>query len=356
MARPSAAELEAALVRGLVTQWAQLNVERFRSAMRAPAFELDDAEQRLAAWVPARRAITVSRQLLAAWPWVEVREVLAHEMAHQYVHEVLKVRDETAHGPAFHDVCRRFHVDERAAGRPRVPTTSSDAHDRLSRRVRKLLALAESPNANEAEAAAAAARRLLLRYKLETTPRDHTFRQLGPVEARVPEHRRLLASLLTRHYFVSTIWVPALDARTGATGRALEAVGTPENLEMAAYVHEFLLETAWRLWKAHAKAARLSGDRARLRYTSGVIAGFGEKLAAEVDVCAREEGLVWVGDPGVEVELRRLHPRVRTVRYGAGQDDAVRRDGRAAGRGIVLHRPVAAGPGGEIRRIGRRDD
>jgi hypothetical protein len=346
------AELEAALLRAVRREWHGLCQDRFRGALRPPVFALDEAQTRLAAWLPAARTITVSRALLQRHPWLAVREVLAHEMAHQYVTEVLRVTDETAHGAAFRDVCARFGVDPRAAGLPDAEGEVDPVRDRLARRVAKLLALAESPNAHEAEAAAAAARRLLLQYNLEVVPRGHTFRQLGGVEARTPEHRRVLANLLSSHYFVETIWVPAHDAVTGRDGRALEAVGTPENLEMASYVHEFLLEAAWRLWKAHRAATGAAGERARQRFVAGVMRGFGEKVAEGTRRSA-EEGLVWVGDPEVARTLRRLHPRVRTIRYGGRVPDADHEHGREAGRGIVLHRPVTAGPtAADPRRIG----
>ena len=38
-------------------------------------------------------------------------EVLKHEMAHQYAHEILGARDESAHGEAFRTVCQRLGID-----------------------------------------------------------------------------------------------------------------------------------------------------------------------------------------------------------------------------------------------------
>ncbi len=357
MPAPNVAELEAALVRALHREWILLNVDRFASALRAPTLALDDAEARLAAWHRGARTITVARTFVRGHPWLVVREVLAHEMAHQYADEVLKATDEPAHGPAFRDVCARFGVDARAAGAPATGASIDPVRERLARRVTKLLALAESPNAHEAEAAANAARRLLLQHNLEVAPTGYGFRQLGGVEGRVAEYRRVLANLLSEHFFVDTIWVPAFDPSVGKEGRALEAVGTPENLEMAAYVHDFLLETAWRLWKQHRRTATDRGERARQRFTAGVVRGFSEKVAEGTRRSA-EEGLVWVGDPGIERTLRQRHPRVRMVRYGGRALDDTHESGRAAGRGIVLHRPVTATGGtseGGPRRIGVKE-
>jgi len=79
---------------------------------------------------------------------------LKHEMAHQFVHEVLG-EQEAPHGPAFRATCARLGIDQRAGGLPQ-PAQSADQR-RLLERVHKLLALAQSDNQHEAEAAAAAA-------------------------------------------------------------------------------------------------------------------------------------------------------------------------------------------------------
>ena len=57
----------------------------------------------------------------------------------------------------------------------------------------------------------------------------------------------------------------------------LEVCGTPENLEIATYVHGFLLETADRLWARH-RRENDTGNKDRRRYLLGVMMGFEEKL------------------------------------------------------------------------------
>jgi hypothetical protein len=334
-----AAALEAVLVRELLAAWHTENAVRFRGALRAPALALDDATGRLGAWHAATRSITLARALVLHHPWGTTLEVLKHEMAHQFVHEILGVRDETAHGPAFTSTCARFGIDATARG---LPEGDADpARARTVRRIQKLLALAESPHRHEAEAAMAAAHRLLLQHNLDAFPgaAAYDFRQLGRPAARVPTSDRLLASLLATHFFVDTIWARAVDPATGASGHVLEVCGTPANLDMAAYVHAFVRDTAWRLWKAHRATAGVRGERERARFVAGVVRGFHERLDASV-AAARGEGLVWVGDPGVAAFLRRRHPRMRTVRVGVPASDTYEH-GRAAGRDIVLHRPVA---------------
>src|SRR4029077_4252276 len=116
-------------------------------------------------------------------------------------------------------------------------------------RVARLLALAESPNQHEAEAAMAAAQRLMLKYNVELQQhacgaRRYGFKHLGEPSGRVGESERILASILAKHFFVEVIWVPVYRPTEGKRGSVLEICGAPENLEMAEYAHAFLRHTA----------------------------------------------------------------------------------------------------------------
>src|SRR3954471_6912877 len=141
------ATLEAALLRQLGETWAEINQNHFRRRLRRPVFGLSDAA-RLGAWIGARRMLELSRALVLEQPWGVVREVLKHEMAHQFVDEVLGIDDQTAHGPAFEALCRQHGIDASASGLPSAHGSDST----VLRRIARLLALAASPNVHEAEA------------------------------------------------------------------------------------------------------------------------------------------------------------------------------------------------------------
>src|SRR6185503_10148901 len=89
-------ELEAALLRELRAAYHDVNAAFFKRKLLAPSIELADAPSRLGRWVPEIRTIEIARSLAVGHPWGVVVEVLKHEMAHQFVHEVLKVTDESA--------------------------------------------------------------------------------------------------------------------------------------------------------------------------------------------------------------------------------------------------------------------
>jgi hypothetical protein len=375
------AELRAAVVRELARAWHFINGSHFRSALVPPTMGLHPGQSRLGMWQAATRTLSLAEDLVMTRPWGVVLEVLKHEMAHQYVHEILgqglgqgrgQARGprhgddpdvaedchETAHGPAFQAVCARLGIDATASGLPEPPPDERDgtpsAETRLLQRVARLLALAESSNVHEAEAAMQEAQRLLLKHNLSARDakdggragaggrsRGYSFRHLGPVRARVDESARLVAMILGRHFFVEAIWVQSYDALADRRGSALEICGSLENLELASYVHDFLHAAGERLWIEHKQRAGLRLDRDRRTYIAGVMLGFAERLATQ-ERAQRTEGLVWRGDADLDIFFRRRHPHVRRV-YQKGQPRTeARQEGQRAGRELVLHRPLRA--------------
>jgi hypothetical protein len=352
--------LRTAITRELLRCWHFINSSHFRSALLAPTLGLHLGEHSLGLWQAPTRTILLSERFVLEKPWGVVIEVLKHEMAHQYVHEVLGRTDETAHGPAFQSVCARLGIDATAVGL-KPPLSSSGAGDgepedqtRLLRRVARLLALAQSQNPHEAEAAMHEAQRLMLKHNLDrqqVDPRQpgaraaYGFRQLGVPKGRTDEAQRLLAMLLGRYFFVEAIWVPGYDPSTDRRGTILEICGTADNLEMAAFVHDFLNQTAERLWVAHKQAAAIRGDRDRRTYLAGVMLGFAERLA-DKERLHQVEGLVWAGDAVLQDYFRRRHPHVRRVHQKGQPRTEARAEGKKAGREIVLSRPLRSGSAG----------
>ena len=352
-------QLEAALVRALSAAWGDLNASYFRRKLKPPAIELSDATSRLGQWDPSTRVLSISRALATTSSWGVTLEVLKHEMAHQYVHEGLGLIEETAHGPAFRDTCKRLGIDASATGMPSETSgEASSADAKILERIARLLALAESTNMHEAEAAMSAAQRLMLKYNIDAAKggaaRGYGFRHLGAPTGRVSESERILGNLLGEHFFVEVIWVPVYRPLDGKRGHVLEICGTTANLEMAAYVHSFLIHTAASLWRSHRRERGIRGNRDRRTYVAGVMAGFRDKLLEEKRL-NQERGLVWVRDADLHGFYRRRHPHIQHTRYAGNARTEAHAEGRAAGRRIELHRPVgASGANGPKLLPGRR--
>jgi len=335
-------ELERSLLKQLEVEWGHLNRDRLKRAMVPPVLELADAQHILGRWQRLSRTLALSREFATTAPWGHVVEVLKHEMAHQYADEVLGATDERAHGPAFRRACERLGVDSRAGG----ALTEHATPERSSalRRIRKLLALASSDNQHEAEAAMNRAQKLMLEHNISLghdAEHRYEFREIGPSRKRFAGWEKLLAGLLAQRFFVRVVWVQTFIRERGTTGRTLEINGSPENVAFAAHAHDYLRYTAGRLWREHKQRLGLRSDANRQRFLAGVMVGFSSKLEQQADVC-EQAGLVWVPDASLEDHVARRHPRLRRgrrVRIGGSGGYA---EGREAGRGIELNRPVSS--------------
>ncbi len=345
------AQLEAALLRELSVEYAWAARVRFGNKLKAPLLALSDAPHRHGRWIHATRTIEIARTLVLESPWPDVVGVLEHEMAHQFVDEVLGVRDESAHGETFQRVCAERGIDAKAAGAP-VASDHGDL-DKVLDRIRKLLALAGSPNQHEAEMAMRRAHELMLRHNIEESAaraeRNFEVRYLGDPTKRRTRVETDIAVLLDDAFFVKVIRIPVYLPATGTRGSVYEISGTRANAEMAAHVWAFLLATADRLWRDNRSDGRVRSGRDRLSYQSGVIRGFRDKLVTERKEL-RGTDLVWRGDAQLETFYRKRHPRITTQSRQVRVDGA-HQAGREAGQKVVLHRPVeSSGNSGRLLR------
>jgi hypothetical protein len=348
---PLSAELERALLHALLEEFTLSNGLFFDERLRTPTLALSDSERFLGRWTSALRRIEIGRSFVLGHRWTLVVEVLKHEMAHQFVDEVLGVREETAHGAAFQRVCAERGIDPRAAGLPDdvardgAPLEDSGRTAVLSR-VSKLLALAQSPNEHEAQTAMNLAQKLMLEHNLGELEarrrRAYVSRELGEPAGRLEESIGLIGVVLREHFFVEVIQLRVWRAREGSRGTVLEATGTADNVAMAEYVYSFLHHTAEGLWEQHKRAHKIKGDRDRRAYRAGVVTGFLEKLRVE-QKSNEEKGLVWVGDPELAKHYRTRYPRIATVRTGGAGSAEARSHGHEAGKKLVLRKGVEGG-------------
>jgi hypothetical protein len=350
------AELEGLALRAIRVEHRDLNGLLFAGRLACPSFALSDAKSRLGQWLSESRTIELSRGLLVDLSWGVLVEVLKHEMAHQYVDEILGARDESAHGPAFRRVCAERGIDGRSSGAPHAPDREAAPEERSAlEKIARLLSLAESSNEHEAQAAMAAAQRLMLKYNLEACThsegRDYCFRHVGKPSGRVYEAPRILALILSEHFFVETIWVPVWRPLEGKRGSVIEVCGTHANVEMADYVHDFLTQTSERLWLEHKRARSIRSNRDRRAFLAGVMTGFRDKLAGQKKE-HREHGLVWRGDAQLGAYVKERHPRLSWTRYASSQHQAAHAEGRRAGSSIVLHRGLGRATESRGRLLG----
>jgi hypothetical protein len=352
----SGEDLERRILYGLACEWevacAVLRPSH-RRLLRAPLFGLGDMQTRWGDWHGARREIRLSRRLVLHHSWDSVREVLLHEMAHQFAEEVLGAAGEPPHGPGFQRACDLLRANPRASGRyppldQRHAADPAGPDDKAMNRVRKLMALAGSPNRHEAEIAMARAYQIIEKHNLDLRARSQAeeFATLAVGDPALRHFREdyLLALLLQDFYFVRGIWVSAFVLDRGKMGRVLELSGTCRNVRAAAYVHDFVRHFIRLQWQAYNRHRGLNRQR-RSDFAVGILQGFRSKLevigAASGGAPGETRAMVRRADPLLARYFVWRYPRTCAIRRSpSSQDRNVLRDGREVGKGLVIHQGI----------------
>jgi hypothetical protein len=302
-------------------------------------------------------------RLFLEHPWYAAVDVLLHETAHQVAQEVLGAHGETDHGETFREACALLGANPAASGT--YPTADEaalsdeqreDETGRVMKRVRKLLALAESPNRHEAERAMAKAHQLMARHNLSVIqndlPRDFHSVCIGKPGLRHSLDVHVLATLLRDFYFVKVIWIPTYVLEKRKVGRVLEISGTRSNVQLAHYVHDYVRHYIDREWRAC--RVRGSSRNGRRDFALGVLRGFRDVLERQASG-PEDQALIRMGDPQLDAYFSSRHPNRRTTSRGRGVrvDPDVVDAGEDAGRRLVIRKGVA-GPARQRRRqLGR---
>jgi len=207
--------LEGRILHGLACEWDEavwILEPPHRKSIRRPLFRLENMKNKWGYWSGEKREICLSRDLVLDHSWDSVREILLHEMAHQFADEVLGADHEVPHGPQFLTACRLLRANPKASGKykpldEQFADVNSVVEDKIMIKVKKLMALAESQNRHEAEAAMAKAHELIAKYNLDLMKKDRDFFSVF-IGRPALRHRRedyALANLLEEFYFVHGI-------------------------------------------------------------------------------------------------------------------------------------------------------
>ncbi len=225
-------------------------------------------------------------------------------------------------------------------------------------RVKKLLALAESKNRFEAEAAMTKAHELIARHNIELN-RNEDRRQflsifIGSPALRHPREDYHLANLLQDFYFVSGIWVPAYVIEKQKMGRVLEISGTAQNLKIADYVHGFIVQFIDTQWQKYNHERKMNRYR-KTDFAVGIIEGFRNKL--ELSVVKRQTKkdffpLIQKADPQLQKYFKFKYPHTTSVKKSASrQNTRVLNDGKKLGNKLVIARGISQRKTAEPRLI-----
>jgi hypothetical protein len=348
-------DLEHRILQGLACEWdaAWHDLDAtLRKLIRRPTFAITDLKNQWGNWSPGKRRIAVSRQLVLNYPWDSIRDVLLHEMAHQIAQELFDASAQTPHGTAFHHACELLRIQPAASAQyqplqDRLVKDYSSPHDKAMLRIKKLLALAESQNRFEAEAAMTKAHELIARHNIALN-RLEDKRQflsifLGAPALRHPREDYHLANLLQDYYFVCGIWVPTYVIEKGKMGRVLEISGTAPNLKMADYVHDFIRTFIEAQWLKYNREKGLNRYR-KTDFAVGIIEGFRNKLESNTVRPQTNKSifaLIEKKDLQLEKYYHYRYPHTASVQKAAsGKDPRVLNDGKRVGQKLIIAKGI----------------
>ncbi|MDR0477160.1 MAG: DUF2786 domain-containing protein [Desulfobulbaceae bacterium] len=358
---------EAELERLLARRWlSRLRREfaildhRYDLKLRPPVLALHHGLNRLGFWQKGRRRLSISFDLIRQYGWAATLLVLKHEMAHQMADEQLG-GGAMPHDEIFLAACRtldlplafcRAVVGEEALAL--VQRQDGDSHPTV-KRLRKLLALAQSDNIHEAALAVTKARQLLTRHQLSETDLIGDEVICLPIvlsNRRVSGVTRRLFAVISGFFPVSVIESSLYEPWLDYEMPMFEIFGRHGAAHFAVHAWHFLAERLETLWQQQRQSGN-GGQRQRNSYMLGVLRGLEEKLAKsqakETGTAARGALIAAAADPAVLARLRRRYPRIHSRKLAgrlvvSGQYE----QGIEAGRRLKIHEAVAQGAAGKL--------
>jgi len=337
----------------------------YNLALSTPAFEISDGKTALGAWIPGLRTISISTSLIENYSWDVVINILKHEMAHQYVHEVMGRQREMPHGPAFQEACDLLGLSEpfkSATGDTPKVFIGNMGHDQdieydsRIKKVRKMLSLASSSNIHEAATAMRKANSFICRYNLQRlnkkqSSNDYGYHIINTHKQRKNIMERKIAGLLMDYFYVDIVYSELYDPEKCESHKTIELLGTRENIAFAKHVYDFLSRRICYLWNDYRKKASVLG-RLKRSYTLGLLQGFREKLelndkqqSLPVNLSQDRQSetisaLVVARDNGLVDFVGSRFPRLRKVKYCSSGIfcGSTYKHGKKEGKKITIHK------------------
>ena len=329
-----------------------------------PVIEIIESETVFGCWREKGRTIGISRHLILNHSWDVTVNVLKHEMAHQLCHEVFRVQGKP-HDHDFRRACDMLGLPKRycraaidvAGLSAETPGTTAglDGRGRMIEKIRKLLALSNSANEHEAQAALRMAVRIMERHRLDETDieeegNEAMYRILPTGKKRVAAYQRLITSLLSQYFQVTVIHSQLYDPVADQVSRTFEIFGRRDHVEIAEHCYHFLESRLLSLWRTCQNNLAGSTRHSKNSYDLGILHGFHANLReqrqkAMAGGITGKTGSEAVAAPfpairkdqAVEECLRRRYPRLQKKRNKVSRVSlSIFNQGVMAGRNIIL--------------------
>lgn len=286
--------------------------------------------------------IGLNRKLIYLAKDSVVRDIIKHELAH-YLTSILYKDCEAAHGKEFHEVCARFGFPSEVAKATMDLDQSNEnkegdlRSERVLEKVKKLLQLAQSSNAHEAELATLKANELLLRHNLDYVQEEKEESiYLDRILVQSRKDAKLMAIYeILKHFIVKPV------ISMGKNTCCLEVSGTLTNVKLAGYVANFLSQELEHLWLEARKEHGLTGLREKNSFFIGVAQGFEEKMKRSKEAMKPEDkkALVLV-EKKLAVNTQIIYRRLSHSRSDSRVDHRANQFGKEKGKNLTIRNAV----------------
>lgn len=329
--------------------------------------EISQSESILGCYSSSPSKISLSESLILNHPWEIVLEIFKHEIAHQIVQEIFQQYDQ--HGIWFQKACDLIGLEHWArhasidiAGHlfhwksQNLEQQQSD----LLRKVERLLALVESNNEFESAAAMQKVHELYAKYNLEIFEHkkksEYVSLFITHKKKKIETYQSHIFSILAEHFSVKPIFCNLYDPKTQSNYKAVEILGTKENILMGEYVYWFLYNNLHSLWNEYKFNIKNKTVTIRNSYFLGVIAGLNKNLNKKTEVKSENEikltSLMIIEQKRLADFVKWKHPKlVSTKISGRKLESESYNSGKQQGLNLQIHKGMSKTSTKEVRYI-----
>jgi hypothetical protein len=286
--------------------------------------------------------IGLNRKLIYLAKDSVVRDVLKHELAH-YLTRLHFGTGVQAHGREFYEICDKYkfpkHISDATMNleNSNQSKTGDLASERILEKVKKLLTLAQSSNAHEAELATIKANDLLLRHNLEhihSTQDEPIY--IDRILTKPKKDAKFIAIYdILRHFIVRPVF------HYGRGSCTLEVSGTLTNVKLARYISEFLDRELDHLWKETKAEFGFTGLRAKNSFFIGVARGFEEKMnKVKHGYSDEDQRSLIVVEKNLTEQIDKIYGRLSSTRSTGSIDGQAQSAGHAKGKNLIINKGV----------------
>ncbi len=266
------------------------------------------------------------------------KNVIRHELAH-YLTFIKYGSGIEAHGAEFKNFCKNLGWDEEVSKAricledvPQSPSTPSDT----LRKVQKLLALAESSNAFEAELAMIKSRELLLKLNIDASALNSPEEEKILLQ-RVLKQKQKTAKLRAIAKILETFFVSSVF-RQGSDHVCLEILGSETNVRIAEYVAHALDQKMDILWDQIKHSHDLKGITAKNSFFLGLAKGYCDKIQhLKRSYEESTSNALIVLEKKLQSAQALVYPSLRSMRTGSRYDREASFLGEKAGKALNIN-------------------